>query len=558
MRSRSVLVRSTILGGALLACSLLRPARAAADPAPASPAAEGSHGIPNSAVSFSNLVVRLDGRDEIGVAGADYRVRVLERMRSQGFNAVGAENLVFGRDDSKRAEYLVGGTVREVSCQKWPAKMSCRIGVEWQVLDVPDDTVVYKVMSRAAVTYLDLTQKDHMAAMLIDGALDALLARTGFRHALTTHERRIAGGEPATSFPAATLPACAPGRRVGESADDLLGDVVVVRGHDGFGSGVFVSPEGLVMTAAHVVDADTLKLRLRDGTEVDALPIRVAPREDVALLRPVTPLKGHACAQLRADTPASGAEVYAAGAPASLELAFSLTRGIVSGYPVIEGQRRLQTDAPVNPGNSGGPISDASGAVVGIVSFKLVSRNIEGVAFAVPTHESLAALGLSIGTATDPALLTAPAAMESPAPAAPLIADLADPVPSLDPSARRSRASHRYSDSSPSNHDDTETSPTDRKEKLPAGALAMRWGGLSLALAGIAGGVVAYGAANGQPASDVSSSSAFTSLGVTCFAVGGIGLLLFGLSYTIKPVPVSNTTTLVEIGPTGAGLHGTF
>ena len=50
------------------------------------------------AIGFSNLVVRLDREDIFGIAGGDYRVHILESMRRMGFNAVGAENLVFGKD----------------------------------------------------------------------------------------------------------------------------------------------------------------------------------------------------------------------------------------------------------------------------------------------------------------------------------------------------------------------------------------------------------------------------------------------------------------------------
>jgi hypothetical protein len=125
----------------------------------------------------------------------------------------------------------------------------------------------------------------------------------------------------------------------------------------------------------------------------------------MALLRTVT-RQNRGCMALRTEMPQSGTEVYAVGAPASLALAFSLTRGIVSGYPVIDGRPLLQTDAPVNPGNSGGPITDSDGAALGVVSFKLVSTKVEGIAFAIPTARALTALGLQLGTVTDPRLMT--------------------------------------------------------------------------------------------------------------------------------------------------------
>src|SRR5439155_13935593 len=102
-----------------------------------------------------------------------------------------------------------------------------------------------------------------------------------------------------------------------------------------------------VITAAHVVDTPSLTLRLRDGTEIEAIPVRMARGADVALLRPSRPLGPRRClAPSDKAAPPVGTEVYAVGAPGHMDLAFSLTRGIVSGMRDLDGQRALQTDAP--------------------------------------------------------------------------------------------------------------------------------------------------------------------------------------------------------------------
>jgi hypothetical protein len=86
------------------------------------------------AIGFSNLVARLDGTDDIGFAKAEYRVYILEALRSAGLNAVGAESLVFSRDESERADLILGGTVRELACRSTGATRACRIGIVWEVL----------------------------------------------------------------------------------------------------------------------------------------------------------------------------------------------------------------------------------------------------------------------------------------------------------------------------------------------------------------------------------------------------------------------------------------
>jgi S1-C subfamily serine protease len=537
------------LGASLVACALALPSPCRADaPAPAA-------ATPGAPIGFSKLLLRIDGKDEIGIGSAADNVRILERMRSKGFHAVGAENLVFGKDKSNDAEFVVGGTVRELVCDWAAGRRGCRVGIEWQVLDVERDEVVYSVLSRAAVFEAPLTEASKMGGLLLDGALDQLLERPAFRKTLASHTAP-GGGAASSQLPTATLPRCAPGRKVAEGADDLLRTVVVVRGKSGFGSGFFVSPEGLVMTAAHVVDSPTLKLRLRDGTETDAVPVRVVEREDVALLRPVKPLTASPCAPIREDAPLSGAEVYAAGAPASLELAFSLTRGIVSGLPVIAGHRRLQTDASVSPGNSGGPLADASGAATGVVSFKIVSTKVEGVAFAVPMREALGALGLKIGDATDPSLLTttAPLATHDDA----VMRDTDDPIPSLDPEGDRRRAA---AEESARQQVEEARIEDDRDRRTPTFARVMKTGGPILAAAGALGVIATYVAAD-PPSTTQAQYATFRTWNTVGWAAVGVGLGSFALSYAFRapkdPPAAKSASVAVGIGASGIECRGDF
>jgi S1-C subfamily serine protease len=504
-------------------------------------------------IGFSRLLVRIEGRDEIGIASADFQVRLIERMRAKGFNAVGAENLVFGKDESRRAEYLVGGTVKELACQIGTRKASCRVGVEWQLLDVARDAVVYSVMARAAVRHLPVEEKDHMAAKLVDAAMDRLLARPGFRDALIAHADDEDDDD--SEYDAATLPRCSPGARVSTDANELLDRVVVVKTHDGFGSGFFVSPEGLVLTAAHVVEGSRMTLRLHDGSELQAVPVRISQREDVALLRPVNPLSGRRCLPLRTESASAGSEVYAVGAPASLALAFSLTRGIVSGYPTIAHRRRLQTDAPVNPGNSGGPIVDGAGTALGIVSFKLVSTHVEGVAFAVPVQESFKALSLQLGDATDSALLSETSSVDA-TPPAPKRVDTPDGVPSLDPEGDRRRAAeHEAAEERESKREEKAAEEADQQRRTPWSIPAMRWGGLGLFMVGGSTALLTYFNYDGARTTEAQFSGLRTwnTVGWTAMGVGAVS---FVGSFVLRPLLLKKSA--LQVGPTSIGWEGTF
>lgn len=138
----------------------------------------------------------------------------------------------------------------------------------------------------------------------------------------------------------------------------------------GTGTG-FAVDDDLVVTAAHVVDGRASVLLHLDGQEVPAAVIQIDPVEDLALLRADAPLTGHTFEFVDAD-PRLAEEVAALGHPfGSQDLIFS--RGAVSGFDTVTdeltGQRWpvTQTDAAVNPGNSGGPLLLQDGSVAGVI-----------------------------------------------------------------------------------------------------------------------------------------------------------------------------------------------
>jgi S1-C subfamily serine protease len=411
----------------------------------------------------------------MGIAREDFRVRILESLRGWGFNAVGAEDLVFDKDDAEKADLLLGGTVRELECVRKPNFANCRVGIEWQVQDVRRGEVVYRVLSRYALLKITNQNAKVLGTRFVLGALRRLTDRPQFKEVVAG--AGLAPADTGKQYEPETVKRCshAPLSLPGD-AEAALSATVLVRSGNSFGSGFVISPDGYVLTAAHVVEAGgALTVKGRDGLERKARLLRSSPTFDVALLQiPVDAANPAACLDVNQADVGIGSELYAIGSPASEQLAFSLSRGIVSGHRNLEGTPFLQTDASINPGNSGGPLIDAQGRALAVVSWKVAGLAWEGVAFGVPVSAALKRLNLALGEATSSTLVRAKTEQSAPAPQQEALADAPDEQPFIDSASDRKKAKAVQRERAKL-----------RNKLTPPYVKVMRWGGVALAGAGL-------------------------------------------------------------------------
>ena len=162
----------------------------------------------------------------------------------------------------------------------------------------------------------------------------------------------------------------------------------------GAGSGVIISQAGnvgYIVTNNHVIEgATSIIVRLKDGTELDATLIGTDSMTDLAVLTVQTDTKLTTATLGDSDVLVVGQEVLAIGNPLG-ELGGTVTNGIVSALErevTIDGEnmKLLQTNAAVNPGNSGGGLFSMRGELIGVVNAKSSGDDVEGLGFAIPAN----------------------------------------------------------------------------------------------------------------------------------------------------------------------------
>ncbi|NML47304.1 trypsin-like peptidase domain-containing protein [Ramlibacter sp. G-1-2-2] len=309
----------------------------------------------------------------------------------------------------KRAatQLQVGALVKDVAanfCVRGggSAQGGVYLRIFWQVFAPDEQKVIFEATTEGSYQNAggETASLSSFFLRAFEGASRNLLAEPGFRDAVANMPVAAQVPVAAAATPSAEGVLHLAGSKAATA--QLQGNLTLLRAavativtNTGSGSGFFISTSGHLLTNQHVVgDSKFVKVKLPTGREILGEVVRVDRERDVALIR--TEPAGIAPMPVRSSEANVGDDVYALGSPLGDRFNSTLTRGILSAYRTMENKRYLQSDVAILPGNSGGPLLDAQGNVLGITVAGLGARGMAGMNFFIPIGDALAKLGIEL------------------------------------------------------------------------------------------------------------------------------------------------------------------
>ena len=311
-------------------------------------------------------------------------------------------NLFGGTKNPTAADLQVGAIIRSLQLKTCVmgvlgAKIDANISVEWQVYSPGEGRVVATMTTSGAANQKTVqlqTAEAETIRLAFEESVRQLAASPEMKAALqkTTLGRSEAPANP-TEAGHLSLQVAAQGPR---AIADEVGSVVVVALGDATGSGVLISPDGYILTNEHVVGrAKSVRIRWSDGFESAGEVVRTHAKRDVALIK--ADPHGRDALPLRFGALQPGDTVFAIGEPLGFQN--TVTRGVVSApNRIVDGFRFIQSDVIVNHGNSGGPLLDEKGQVIGLtdISLQMTENSPIGLNFFIPIKDAVDFLNLDL------------------------------------------------------------------------------------------------------------------------------------------------------------------
>lgn len=387
---------------------------------------KGPFGLLFCSMPYGEVHTGITGR---GFPSDQLRDIFTNTLDGMGYDVSGSPGRMFDeQDDLARSHYSIGARITDIKmdvCQKGSIFVADRgktgeaeITIEWSVFDTLHRKSVYKKTLRG---YASLrTPNKEAVELLFEKAFEAASHNLGADHEF--YDMVFNGLNPAHDI------------RYGQNSDDeyegifdpleqvklnlppishapaagrleeIVKTAVLIESGAGHGSGFLISQDGHIITNAHVIGrAHRVRVVLSGKRKkLIAEVLRYDRRRDVALLKIEELPEDYdfSLLPIRMEKPKIGEEIYAIGAPLKTALQDSITKGIISRhyYNKSSRQRYIQGDVYITGGNSGGPLIDANGNIIGITVSRFSDTGAEyaGLNNFIPIDDALDQLDIEL------------------------------------------------------------------------------------------------------------------------------------------------------------------
>ncbi len=339
------------------------------------------------------------------IKSAGFPIAKAEDVKASIFNTVPGQN-------SRNTRFLVGAELvgmkmimeeekQSIVSKGGEVSVTLTVDIKWKVYDKVrrrqvheyENSVDHKARNFRRTydfSMLNAFQKS-LADFIAEGTLASLVRNSGQNADLN----QSAAEDSANSFKIESIKN-PDFESIGSLIKHTRASCVTVMSDHGHGSGVVIDESGLMLTAYHVIDnSREIKIQLNTGLILNGNLLTFDKESDIALIK----IEGAGFKPLPISLSSStdlGDDILTIGTPIDPELGQSIAKGILSGKRLHNSIAYLQFDMAVSPGNSGGPILNQKGEVIGLVQRKIVGESVEGIGFGIPINEVVKTLRIEI------------------------------------------------------------------------------------------------------------------------------------------------------------------
>jgi S1-C subfamily serine protease len=342
---------------------------------------------------------------KITMSGDEFTEVFREELEKANYPIVGDPDALFDDPSEWKAELLVAGLIKEMQANLCYPRLyyydynTCKgeayVQVNWQIYSRLDRKVVCELNTEGS-SILETATTTGSADVFLNAfamATQNLLANQKFHDLVVRGQDKLVK----TDFEKIILKNTEMFHEpLTEHINQTRTSVITVFAGEGHGSGFFINESGYFLTNAHVVGgARFVTVKLVTGRELIGEVYRKDNRLDVALVKVeeenMIPLP------IRSVSANIGDEVYVLGTPLKEEFDTTLSKGIISGFREEDGRKTIQSDVNILPGNSGGPLLDENGNVIGLTVSGMSKAGISmGINFFIPINDAMRTLNIEL------------------------------------------------------------------------------------------------------------------------------------------------------------------